>query len=196
MTKPPAQSYSPSNLARLQLHSQSTWSVGQQATSVRSAQLLLSIVTHSLGLWTRLSNYGPWIQLKTLVGHFERVRFGSTTIHNLPFLPGNRGSSKAISWHLLQPGWYSQVLESYHWQRHQGYSHKVSLAHNVSFCDQKLTYSISFWAQQFFPEFWPKEKEKNNLNMLGIMYKTNINKKNPFKQKLAHLKVFWIQKLT
>jgi WD40 repeat protein len=60
--------------------------------------------------------------LKTFVGHYKRVRFVSTSIHNLPFFPGNRGSSTAISWHLLQPGWHRQVLESDHWECYQGYS--------------------------------------------------------------------------
>jgi hypothetical protein len=41
-------------------------------------------------------------------------------------------------------------------------------------------------ANNFFPEFWPREKEKNNLN--------NRNKKTPFDQKLAHFKFSWAQK--
>ena len=32
--------------------------------------------------------------------------------------------------------------------------------------------------------------------MLWLMYEINRNKNNPFEQKLAHFKVFWIQKLT
>jgi hypothetical protein len=48
----------------------------------------------------------------------------------------------------------------------------------------------------FFSEFWLIEKEKNNLNMLWIMYEFNRNKKNPFEQKSAHFIFFWAQKLT
>jgi hypothetical protein len=41
-----------------------------------------------------------------------------------------------------------------------------------------------------------KKKFKFFVNMLWIMSEFNRNKKNPFEQKLAHIKVFWIQKLT
>ena len=94
--------------------------VGHLCTGCSVAALNSYALTGSVDKTVKLWTLDPAVKdehrlLKTLVGHFERVRFGSTTIHNLPFLPGNRGSSKAISWHLLQPGWYSQVLESYHW---------------------------------------------------------------------------------
>ena len=47
-----------------------------------------------------------------------------------------------------------------------------------------------------FPEFWPIEKEKNNLNKLWILYEFNRNKKTPFEHELTHLKTFLVQKLT
>jgi hypothetical protein len=59
------------------------------------------------------------------------------------------------------------------------------------------TYTFcQFLVSIVFPDFRPREKEKNKLNMLKIIYEINRNKKNPFVQKLAHFKVFWIQKLT
>jgi hypothetical protein len=49
----------------------------------------------------------------------------------------------------------------------------------------------------FFHEFWPIEKEKNNLNKLSIMYEFNRNKKNPFEQKLdPEIEYFCGKKLT
>ena len=65
----------------------------------------------------------------------------------------------------------------------------------VSFWAQKLIHFDSFWSQLFFQEFWPIEKEKNNLNMLWIMYEFIRNKKNPFEQKLAQFTIFWAQNL-
>ena len=63
-----------------------------------------------------------------------------------------------------------------------------------SFWAQKLKRFVSFCSKKFFQDFWPIKKEKNNLNIVWIMYKSNRNKKNQFEQKLATFKVFWAQK--
>ena len=44
--------------------------------------------------------------------------------------------------------------------------------------------------KNFAPEFWPIEKEQKHLNMLWIIYDLNINRKNPFEQRLAHFRIF------
>ena len=41
-------------------------------------------------------------------------------------------------------------------------------------------FSVSGPNSFFLPEFWPTEKEKNNLNKLWMMYEFNRNKKNLF----------------
>ena len=66
----------------------------------------------------------------------------------------------------------------------------------VSFWGQKLIQFHSFWSRFSPTEFWPIETEKNNLNIVWIMYEFNRNKKNPFELKLAHFNISWIQKLT
>ena len=101
--------------------------VGQLCTVCSVAALNSYALTGSVDKTVKLWALDPDVKddqrlLKTFVGHYKRVRFGSTSIHNLPFLPGDRGSSTAISWHLLQSGWHGQVLESVQWECHQGYS--------------------------------------------------------------------------
>ena len=47
----------------------------------------------------------------------------------------------------------------------------------------------------FFPEFWPIEKEKNNLNKFWIMYEFNRKKKSPFEHRLNDFKIIRARKL-
>jgi hypothetical protein len=77
----------------------------------------------------------------------------------------------------------------------------VGLSIHVQSSCLSLVELSSFQLVQFllpivFDEFWPTQKRKKKLNNLWIMYELNRSKKNPFEQKLAHLKIFPDQKLT
>ena len=101
--------------------------VGHLSTVCSVAALNSYTLTGSVDKTVKLWTLDPEVKegqrlLKTFVGHYKRVRIRNTTIHDMYVLSGDRGSSTAISWHFLQSGWHGQVLESGHWECHQGHS--------------------------------------------------------------------------